>query len=72
VLSVGVSVLCAVMDPACQSYGQPYNGYVYFDSGAMLTRLKQGGTVIDVYRYIRLMNAVMMQGYDWLKDCGLC
>jgi hypothetical protein len=22
---VGISVLCAVTDPACQSYGQPYN-----------------------------------------------
>jgi hypothetical protein len=46
--------------------------YVYFDLGAMLARLKRGGTVIDVYRYIRLTNAVMMQGYDWLNDCGLC
>jgi hypothetical protein len=23
---VGVSVLCIVIDPACQSYGQPYSG----------------------------------------------
>jgi hypothetical protein len=24
-LSVGVSVSCTMMDPACQSYGQPYS-----------------------------------------------
>jgi hypothetical protein len=23
---VGVSVSCVMMDPACQSYGQPYTG----------------------------------------------
>jgi hypothetical protein len=27
--SVGVSVLCMVMDPACQSYGQSYSVSVY-------------------------------------------
>jgi hypothetical protein len=40
------------------------DGYVYFDLGVMLTQLRQGGTAIDVYGYIRLTNAVMMQGYD--------
>jgi hypothetical protein len=57
---IGVSMDCA--DDA----------YMYFDSGAMLTQLKRGGTTIDVYRYIRSTNAVMMQGSDWLNDCGLC
>jgi hypothetical protein len=46
--------------------------YVYFDSGVMLAWLKQGGTAIDAYGYIESTNAVMMQGYDWLNDCGLC
>jgi len=49
---IGVSMDCAD------------DGYVYFDSGVMLARLKQGGTAIDAYGYIRSMNAVMMQGYD--------
>jgi hypothetical protein len=48
------------------------NVYMYFDSGAMLARLKRGGTAIEGYRYIGSTNAVMMQGCDWLNDCGLC
>jgi hypothetical protein len=46
--------------------------YMYFDSGAMLAQLKQGGTAIDAYGYIRSTKAVMMQGCDWLNDHGLC
>jgi hypothetical protein len=48
------------------------DGYVYFDLGVMLARLRQGGTAIDVYGYIGSTNAVMMQGYDGLNDRGLC
>jgi hypothetical protein len=46
--------------------------YMYFDLGVMLTQLKRGGTTIDAYGYIGLTKAVMMQGYDWLNDHGLC
>jgi hypothetical protein len=46
--------------------------YMYFDLGVMLAWLKQGGTAIDVYRYIGLKNAVIMNGYDWMNDHGLC
>jgi hypothetical protein len=48
------------------------DGYMYFDLGATLPWLKQGGTAIDVYGYIELTNAVMMDGFDWMNDCGLC
>jgi hypothetical protein len=56
---IGVSMDCAD------------DGYMYSDLGAMLAQLKRGGTA-DAYRYIGSMNAVMMQGYDWMNDCGLC
>jgi hypothetical protein len=48
------------------------DGYMYFDLGVLLAQLKQGGIAIDAYGYIRSTNAVMMQGYDWLNDRGLC
>jgi hypothetical protein len=57
---IGVSMDCAD------------DGYMYFDSEVMLTRLKRGGTTIDVYGYIRSTNTVRMQGYDWFNDRGLC
>jgi hypothetical protein len=46
--------------------------YMYFDSGVTLAQLKQDGTETDVYGYIGLTNAVMMDGYDWINHCGLC